>query len=110
MRPDENVVRIKGGAHTKNEIEERRHRPGPAASWPRNPANSTRRECSKGVDDGVDMRLTSDKVAVGRRAGSLRVYAMDGTQVVSCNNCGSRIVQIDWDASSNISGAPRRRS
>ena len=60
-------------------------------------------------DDGVDsVRLTSDKVAVGRRDGSLRVYA-DGTQVVSYNNCGSRIIQIDWDASSNISGAPRRR-
>ena len=53
-------------------------------------------------DDGVDsVRLASDKVAVGRRGGSLRVYAMDGTQVVSYNNCGSRIIQIDWDASSN---------
>ena len=52
-------------------------------------------------DDGGQRAAHFDKVAVGRRGGSLRVYAMDGTQVVSYNNCGSRIIQIDWDASSN---------
>ena len=48
-------------------------------------------------DDGAYVRLTRQS-RVGRRALAPR-YAMDGTQVVSYN-CGSCIIQIDWDASS----------
>ena len=101
----ETLFIIKGGAHSKNEIEERRHHGlGPCGLMAAQAAGQQHEalNAQKVSDDGVDsVRLTSDRVAVGRRDGSLRVYDMDGTQVVSYNNCGSRIIQIDWDASSN---------
>ena len=71
---------IKGGAHTKNEIEERRHHGlGPCGLMAAQSAGQQHEalNAQKVSDDGVDsVRLTSSKVAVGRRDGSLRVLSL----------------------------------